>query len=469
MIDTSIDWQEEHGYAVGVLAYLYGFPYLYFSFLRWMWVTQDPGEDPQPYAAVNDFWHARRLSLPGYRGGGSPNNDTLYSTAWVDVGREPVVLSVAPTDGRYWSFQLTGFDGENFAVVGSRTYGDAGGTWAITGPAWSGTLPDGVEALRPSQTPWLFVLGRTGVRGRDDLGNVAAVQDGYRLASLSKWRAEQVDGRSAAAANAAAASSRRTEPEVARDRRDVLVPMPPAGDPLAEWRTLNLLLAENPPPDRHAPLLAQFASVNVGPGLDPYSGPDSIQRGLARAIATGRAIIDGLVTQQPGFRMVNGWKLPPSTVGHPGDDFLLRAMTVEIGFVATDPEENIYSTAYQDAEGQALTGQSRYRLSFPPDQLPDVSEFWSLTMYGMDNNLVDNPINRYSIGDRTEGLAFDRDGGLTVVIQHLRPRLDDGKEAASGTWLPAPPDAFYLIFRAYGPGPAIVKGRWAPPPVQRVQ
>lgn len=466
MAETSIDWQEEYGYSVGVSAYLYGFPYLYFSFLRWMWVTQDPGTRPQPFAEVNQFWHARRLSLPSYRGGGSPNNDTLYSTAWVDVGDEPVVLSVAPTDGRYWSFQLTGFNGENFATVGSRTHGDAGGDWVIRGPDWEGTLPDGVEVLAPSQTPWLFVLGRTGVRGKEDLENVAAMQSGYQLTSLSAWRAHR-QGDDARPTNTPSARGR--EERAAPGARQVLTPLPSTKDPLAEWRTLNALLAENPPPARHLPLLTQFASINVGPGLDPGSGSPSLQRGLVRAVAAGRAVIEGMVASQPGFRTVNGWKFPPPTIGRPGDDFLLRAMTVQIGLVATDPDENIYATAHHDVDGRALTGHFRYRLHFAPDGLPEVSQFWSLTMYGVDNNLVDNPMDRYSIGDRTAGLAFDADGGLTVIIQHDPPDHANATIPGNGGgWLPAPPDAFYLIFRAYGPGPAIVDGRWAPPGIERM-
>lgn len=133
------------------------------------------------------------------------------------------------------------------------------------------------------------------------------------------------------------------------------------------------------------------------------------------------------------------------------------------GIIANDPEEAIYMNTFTDAAGERLSGANRYIMRFPPGQLPKVKAFWSVTMYGLDNNLVANAINRYKLGSYPKGeMKLDADGGLTLYIQNDSP----GK-ANETNWLPSPKDAFYLILRTYMPAPELVKQEWIPPAVTK--
>ena len=160
-------------------AFIYGFPYVYNAKLRHDWVTQAREPAVVPYAAVNHFWHAARVMDATYRDGGCPNNDTLYSLAWLDLSEEPVILSDPDMADRYFTFELMGFASDNFNYVGQRTTGSKAGHFAICGPGWHGDLPPGVQATRPAPTPWVLLLGRTLVDGETDLANVHALQAQY--------------------------------------------------------------------------------------------------------------------------------------------------------------------------------------------------------------------------------------------------------------------------------------------------
>jgi hypothetical protein len=148
------DWRTEYASAAGVLAFIYGFPYIHNAKLRHDWVTQARDPDVTPYAAVNHFWHASRRLDATYWDGGCPNNDTLYSVAWLDLRDEPVILSHPDMADRYFTFELTGFSSDNFAHVGQRTTGTKAGHFAICGPGWRGDLPPEVQAAPPAPTPW---------------------------------------------------------------------------------------------------------------------------------------------------------------------------------------------------------------------------------------------------------------------------------------------------------------------------
>lgn len=220
------DWRESYSYTLGVQAYVYGFPWVYLPQLRWLWVTQPTDLEHTPYAPINQFWHARSLASAEYRSGGSPNNDTLYSMAWLDVSNEPLILTVPEVGERYYTMEIASMDSDNFAYVGKRTTGTKAGHYAIVGPGWQGTLPDGVKALPASRTPWVLVLGRTLVDGPNDLAAVHAIQDRYRLTPLGLW----------------------SKPDVkVADNRNVWRPFDGKADPLADWKTMNRAMTEKPP------------------------------------------------------------------------------------------------------------------------------------------------------------------------------------------------------------------------------
>ena len=444
-VAEAVDWKEQYAYSLGLQAYVFGFPYIYLPSLRWSWVTvPKPPGGATPYAPVNHFHHVRNVADASYRDGGSPNNDTLYSIAWVDVGREPVILSHPDMGDRYFTFQLASLDSDNFAYVGKRTTGSKAGSFAIVGPHWKGKLPPGIQLLAASRTPTVLILGRTLVDGPGDVATVNALQDRYSLVPLSFWGKKNL-----------------TLPE----SRDIWAPFDPKTDPLAEWKTMNLAMTEEPPESRLKPLLATFSRIGVGPGQNVDAMDAATRRGLERAAVDGRKLLGEAIRSGELGKRVNGWNIPPPAFGRAGlvDDFLLRGSLQCLGgIVANDPEEAVYFNTAVDANGNPLTSSHSYTIRFAPGQLPDVGAFWSITMYDPTYNLTQNPINRYSIGNRTQGLRKDADGGLTVYVG---PTAPGGERDAN--WLPSPASGgFLVIMRTYMPGPDIVQQKWAPPPIQ---
>jgi hypothetical protein len=223
-------------------------------------------------------------------------------------------------------------------------------------------------------------------------------------------------------------------------------------------------MVEVPPPARDADMLQQFARIGVGPGLDVEAQDASTKRGLARAAVDGRKIIAEAFTDGYLQKSVNGWNYPPPATGRPSPsrDWLFRSVQMLAGFVANDPDEGTYLNVSVDGDGKPLTGANKYLIHFDKGGQPKVKAFWSVTMYDLKYNLVANPINRYSIGDRS-GMKPDADGGLTIFVQKNSPGAD--KEA---NWLPAPDGQFFMILRTYLPADDIVNQTWQPPRITRV-
>ncbi|WP_189704877.1 DUF1254 domain-containing protein [Streptomyces anandii] len=438
------DWRGEYAYTLGEQAFVYGFPYIYSAQLRHAWVTQRRNPSTVPYAPVNHFWHAERLLDATYRDGGCPNNDTLYSAAWVNLGDEPVILSHPDMGDRYFAFELVGITSDNFDYVGQRTTGSGAGSFALLGPGWKGKLPAGVRRVKEAPSPWVLVLGRTLVSGPDDVPRVRALQEQYRLVPLSLYG--------------------KPDAEVP-ESRDVLTPIPAAEDPLGPWKTLNAMLAENPPPSHHEVLLKQFAQIGVGPGLDVEAQPDAVRQSLVRAAAVGAPMLKQQTLSGDWAHLVNGWRYPPPQMGRFGDDFLKRAADQSLlGVAANDPAEAVYLVNFEDADGDKLAPGGRYRLRFALDALPPVDALWSLTAYREDMNLIPNPAERYSIGDRSTGLRWDEDGGLTIHLQSDRPGQDE-----EANWLPTAEDGtWFVVLRMYRPHPEVMDASWECPPLTRV-
>ena len=252
------DWHGEYVYSLGLQAFIYGFPYIYNAQTRYKWVTQPRNPDFVPYAALNEFWHASQLMDATYRDGGCPNNDTLYSTAWLDLSEEPIILSHPDMGDRYFTFELMGVGSDNFDYIGQRATGSKAGSFAIVGPDWEGELPDDVDQSRAhSPSPTVLVMGRTLVNGDADVATVKELQKEYLLTPLSQWGNANVE-----------------RPE----RHNVLEPIEPEQDPLGPFKTLNAMLEENPPPADHALLLNQFARIGIGPDSTSRSSPTSSSR-----------------------------------------------------------------------------------------------------------------------------------------------------------------------------------------------
>lgn len=382
----------------------------------------------------------------------SPNNDTLYSLSSLDLRGGPLLLDVPETGSRYYVLQMIDAWTDNFAYVGTRSHGGDGGRFLLAAPGYRGEEPRDTTLIE-SPTGIALLLGRIQVDGEDDLAAVRELQRQFTLRPL--------DGSAPSAEG---------------------LPRGEAGVPeeLRWWETVRVELAAFPPPAEDGPLLEAFAPLGLGASRSPYVDPDpELVRVLVEGESRGRALIEQLAKGgKPGprgwtsamhFFDYNRYRLGYGTIdsdewkiADPERAYATRATAARAGLFGNHGYEADYEIVYTDADGEPLDGANAYelRLSEPPP----VSAFWSLTMYDVPKFvLVANPIDRYSIGDRTPGLRKDEDGALTIYLQATSPGPE--KEA---NWLPTPAGRFRPIMRMYGPEAAVLDGSYQLPAIRRV-
>jgi len=426
-------------------AYVYGYPLVLMDVTRRV-MTAAPKASAKK-APMGQFLNIPVFPDPSFKEVVSPNADTLYSSAWLDLSKEPYVLSVPDTHGRYYVMQLLDGWTNVFASPGKRTTGTKKGNFAIVGPGWSETLPEGVQELR-SPTDLVWIIGRTQTNGRADYGAVHAIQAGYRLTPLSAWGKPY---RPPAKVPVDATVDTRTPPV------DQVAQM----DAATFFGRLAELLEGNPPAALDAPLVERIAKIGLAPGK-PFPPADQkpaiaaavdqgAKDGLAKIIAAAHAQAGG---DAPGWRTSLG-------LGAYGTDYLKRAATAFVGLGANLSEDAVYSFSRDDADGEPLSGAHRYSLHFDKGATPPVNAFWSITLYNEKQLFVANPIGRYAIGDRDK-LKKNPDGSLDIWIQHAAPAA-----AKESNWLPAPAGSFNLVMRMYWPKEAVLDGTWTPPQVRR--
>ncbi|HRI92498.1 MAG TPA: DUF1254 domain-containing protein [Accumulibacter sp.] len=431
---------------IGVEAAIYGLPLVLMDLTRQL-STNVPSPQANAHAPINQFGSMSSYPPASDHSIVRMNVDTLYSFAWLDLANEPMVLSVPDTGERYYLMPMLDAWTNVFASPGKRTSGTQAGNFVITGPDWSGTLPEGVEEIKaPTNTVW--IAGRTQTNGARDYAAVHRIQKQYRITPLSAF------------------GKRYTPPTGVVDTsiESKLAPV----DQLAQMDTttffnrLAQLMAANPPPAADAPLLDRLARIGLIPGekftaskLDP-----AVARGLEGSLAIALERLHAAAKH--AGKPVNGWYIPPREVGDFGTDYDLRAVVALIGLGANIPADAIYPNAFTDGDGKPLNGAQRYVIHFDKGQTPPANAFWSLTMYDAQSFFVDNPVNRYNVASWMP-LRYNRDGSLDVFIQKESP--GKGKEA---NWLPAASGDFSVTMRVYWPKEEMLDGSWSPPALKRL-
>jgi hypothetical protein len=374
-----------------------------------------------------------------------PNFDTLYSTTFLDLRREPRILSVPAAQNNYYLLPMYDMWGEVFASPGTRTTGNEPGDFAIVGPGWSGELPAGVRRY-DAPTSWVWIIGRTAasVATYDE---VRAFQAGLKITPLSAWGNEPP----AVVGTVDPSLDDTTEP-----LRQVF-----AMDAGTFFGSASALLREHAPHAQDYPIVDRLARIgfNVGEFFDHGTADPVVQAALTNAVPAAQQQITDRQTRLG--RSVNGWRLTTDNVGNYGTDYLTRACVELIGLGANLPGDAIYPLVYADADGRPFTGEHRYVWHMEPDDVPPVNAFWSLTVYDAEGYQVANELDRFAIGDRDD-LAFNDDGSLDILIQNEEPAQ------GSSNWLPAPAGGFNLCSRLYYPKPEALDGTWAPAAVRCV-
>jgi hypothetical protein len=423
--------REEWAYSLGVQAYVFGLPLVVFDreyVLRTQPKIIERIKHKCPCAMVNALGHKTTLATAADVMPYTPNNDTVYSGAVLDFSEEPMILSLPDIPDRYWSVQVANPYTENKFYIGSRATGGKGGHHALVAPDWQGELPEGVVAHRMDYNAAMIALRIAVIPGdAEDLLKLNTLQKQATLTSLSNFSNPDKHGQA-------------TIPAAAQPRSKLQ----------GEWaffQTMSNMMKRFPPAPQHQAVVNQFALIGLVPGetFNPEALDEPTRRGLQRAMDKGPEIMKWKVKYR-GTPYATRWNnLHPGTYNY---DYFDRAAGALEGLFVHDREEAVYFSTYESAEGQFLNGAKKYRLHFDKDQLPPTLKngFWSLTMYGLDFQLVKNGIDRFSIGDRTPGLKYNEDGSLDVYIQSTAP---EGRES---NWLPAPPDGIFRVnYRIYLP------------------
>jgi hypothetical protein len=441
LLQAGVPPAKEDIYRIGLQAYIYAYPLVLADKTRLVFVQRFP---------MNRFNHAVAFPPSTARTVVRPNIDTLYSSAWLDLAQEPIILSLPDTGGRYYLVQVMDAWTETIAVPGKRTTGTQASQFAIIGPNWKGSLPSNLPVIK-SSTNLVWIIGRIQTNTPADYANVHNLQKGFNVVPLS----------AGVRAEASVPSS-------------VIIPAPNRGDGLTPpaqvagmdantfFKTFTALLRDNPSHPEDAPFVAELKTIGIIPG-EPFDtaklDPEALQT-LERAVRDARKqMASGIRTT----RIVrNGWGFNLN-IGRYGTDYLTRALTALGGLGALPPEEAFYTGTAVDNSGNKLTGGNRYVLHFDKTGFPPVKAFWSATLYDSDGYFVPNPLNRFGLGDR-DPLRYNSDGSLDLFIQQDRPAKE-----LEVNWLPAPGGVFNLSLRLYWPNPEVLNGRWTPPVIRRIE
>ncbi|MCL8384554.1 DUF1254 domain-containing protein [Xanthobacter aminoxidans] len=429
-------------------AYIYGYPLVTMEFTRRVMTNVAAPEGS--HAPMGQFARLRTYPDASFRDVTAPNADTLYTMTWLDVAKEPWIVSIPDMKGRYYLFPMLDGWTNVFQVPGTRTTGTGAQTYAITGPGWKGTLPAGVVQYK-SPTALVWLLGRIYCTGTpEDYAAVHALQDACKVYPLSAYGKDYTP------------PAGKVDPSV--DMKTAVREQVNALSGVEYFKLLAELMKTNPPVPADAPILPKLAEIGIVPGKDfdaKAANPEVLDR--VKKISVDRVMLH-MVTSGD-FKNVNGWRYSTKT-GLYGTDYMQRALITAVGLGANRPEDAIYPISLKSGSGifaRKYNGANKYVMHFPKGQLPPVKGFWSLTMYDDKYFFVANPINRYSISAR-QNLKANADGSIDLYVQHDSPGAD--KES---NWLPAPAGEFILMLRMYWPNPkkpSILDGTWTIPEVK---
>jgi hypothetical protein len=436
--------QEAH--AIGVQAYLYFYPLVTMDLTRRQLTNIARPEGIS--APANTFANIPAYPTADMKVVVRPNFDTLYSSAWLDLTKEPVIVSAPDTHGRYYLLPMLDMWTDVFASPGWRTTGTKAGDFAVTPPGWTGSLPAGVVRI-DAPTPNVWIIGRTKTDGPADYSAVNAIQAGYRITPLSDWgkAAQPVVG------TVDPGVDMKTPPKITVDS------MPAAKFFAAAAEILKV----QPPHVTDQPIIALMQRIGIEPGksFDLDKVDPAIKSGLETAPEDALKLMAWKVASLA--RVVNGWSMNTDTMGVYGNYYLKRAIIAQFGLGANLPEDAIYPLNLADEAGKPLDGGSDYVLHFEKGATPPVDAFWSVTLYDAQGYQVANSLNRFAVSSWMP-FKTNPDGSLDLYFQNASPGAD--KEA---NWLPAPKGPFNLTMRLYAPKTEALVGKWNPPPVVRDQ
>lgn len=399
-------------------AYLYAFPLVIMDATKTASTNTETAGNG--HAPINQFSHSKKTVDASFHTVVSPNVDTLYTQAWLDVSEEPMIY-VVPEADRFYNVQVLDAWTNTAAVL------EEPGTYAITLDSWQGELPEGVQRVNVP-TPMVWTIARVVVSGEEDLPNVHALQDKMQLMTLSTYGVENY-----------------TAPKGTYDPSNDFVPLKKvvAMTPKEFFDKANALMETNPPAAEDAALLERLVAIHVGPGEEFDESILGLGGGLRWKLMLLNLRTKLKKQAQNYAQKLGQWTYYGDPIGNFGTAYDYRTMVAMMGLGANTTDIAIYPKTETDITGAALDGKKTYILHF--DELPSTVEdgFWSVTAYGEDDFLIDNPIDRYCLNDRS-GLKQNPDGSVDIILS---------KDAPEDTtnWLPVGKGKFHLFLRIYKP------------------
>ncbi len=433
-------------------AYIYGFPMVVNYKTMYMYVINE--KSPEYKGPFNQLSCDARLFTPEDKAVVTPNSDTPYCMFWVDIRKEPRIISLPELEAeRFYHFQLIDLYTHNFAYLGTLTTGNNPGKYLIATRSWEGGKPEGVDKIIRCETGLFFVVVRTQLMNGNDLENVQRIQGEYQLQSLSSYLGTEA-------------------PESAHTNT---FPDWNEGDQFtsASFKYLDVMLGFLEPVTEEAELMNRFARLGIGTenGFDMNRYDEEVRKAIDEGVEEGFEEIESFIKTYSSDPLVSAkvfgtrdFLINSARENYQQDNFyVLRAVAAHLGLYGNSGAEAIYPTYLVDADGSPLnTVENKYTLTFQQDELPPVRAFWSLTMYdGQTQLLIHNPLNKYLLNSNMkDDFVYGEDGSLTLYIQKDSP----GQKLESN-WLPAPEGPFYSVMRLYGPENTALKGDWVNPPM----
>jgi len=433
-------------------AYAFGFPLVLMDTTSKYTAALSRSSEKQTKVPMYQFYHTRKVRENKLHDVASLDSDMIYSTAWLNLANDPVVLTIPASGQRFYVGGLLQGWSDVFGVVGTRATGNKKQRFLLSGPQWKGETPNGMKPLR-SSTNLVWVPIRIYAAGGVEAASARSFQEGLRLTPLSQW-----------GKNRGTARMEDIDPNVnlRKDSRDQVFSM--SAD---EYYTrLCALMVDNPPAPMDSGFTDKIRSLGIVPTKNFKFGdlPMEAQKALSESVKGAKNYI--LAHQgsfSPKGRLVNGWTTPVNNPGF-GTDYYGRAYQAYVGLGVLPPQDAVFPIAYEDHMGQQLMGENSYKITFEQGKLPPVNGFWSITMFQLpDVSLVDNVIRRYSLGQYNR-MKYNQDGSLTIYVQPNSP----GKDKESN-WLPSGKGNYQLTMKMYWPKKEVLEGRWTPPVIERVQ
>jgi hypothetical protein len=448
---------EQEAHAIGVDAYVYLYPLVIMDVTRQQSTNIEPGKEFGK-GPMNTFTSVQEYPPANFKGVVRVNFDTLYSIAWLDLTKEPMIVSAPNTDGRYYLLPMLDMWTDVFASPGWRTTGTQAGNFVVTPPGWRPDLRDRfIDEFRlpkdtqriEAPTPFVWIIGRTKTDGPPDYDAVHKIQAGYKVTPLSEW------GKTPKPVEV------KIDPTVdMKTPPKVQVDTMPADKFFAYAAEL---LKVNPPHITDEPIIAQMRKIGIesGKSFDMAKVNPAIRNALSGAPEEGQKLMEWKLPTLA--RVVNGWSMNTDTMGVYGNYYLKRAIIAQAGLGANLPEDAVYPINLADETGKPLDGANKYSLHFDKNGMPPASAFWSVTLYDPEGFQVANSLDRFAVSSWMP-FKYNADGSLDLYFQNENPGKD--KEV---NWLPAPKGGFNLTMRIYAPKSEALTGKWNPPPVMRSQ